>query len=687
MSPAIGASPGSSRFSLLSPFTAPTPSYAPRDPQILISPAIRQNANTRDDDNTYDDLELNTELRFTQRSNDSGELDLPHSGNDEDKDWDEDDEDEEIEPNQQDNGNDNDNDTGARGRNPYGHVMRQQSLLEDEDEEGPIHHHLPPFVVGKRGGKRRDRSDARVTQNILTQLEVLRKEPKKANAALHMDACEELVQVLRDNPEAKSLIIKHHGVLPLKNILRSYPPETKTCLAALRVVSKLIAGDSEQQCELLCLAGFMPHCTEAAKEKYPIATRHLAVYFIWKLCHVSDRTLGMWVACGGLELLPEFIRSDWTKWRKVVRMGIQCLGRIFEAHLPISKYALCHMLAEVKIVEDLSKLLGILRRDSGTEAPLLLERVAGLLLTFTKVKDRLVREKVTEEIVLFNIRRCLVPGEVEPAVALSLLECIRVLALDPDVVGRLREAKYVPVLVENLAYYKGDHQLQHQIQIFNALFPLCRLDRARQGEAAMAGVIPHLQEYIVSNSPFKQFAVVMICDFAHAKTSAREKLWECDGLRFFVSLLYQDKLQVKALEALSAWLSDEPERVEPLLLDPQHVQMLVSLFEQQPNNFFPSLLLSFMNLLSNSQALRIAMGNTSIIPKLMEWISHDKPIVRVNLLKIIRLLFDSMSAERQQFTAKHMEPLVKVCVLHEESVVVKDLVADILRSFSKAMQN
>eukprot|EP00300_Choanocystis_sp_HF-7_P004557 c13538_g1_i1.p2 GENE.c13538_g1_i1~~c13538_g1_i1.p2 ORF type:complete len:116 (+),score=38.55 c13538_g1_i1:629-976(+) len=115
--------------------------------------------------------------------------------------------------------------------------------------------------------------------------------------------------------------------------------------------------------------------------------------------------------------------------------------------------------------------------------------------------------------------------------------------------------------------------------------------------------------------------------------------------------------------------------------------MLVSLFEQQPNNFFPSLLLSFMNLLSNSQALRIAMGNTSIIPKLMEWISHDKPIVRVNLLKIIRLLFDSMSAERQQFTAKHMEPLVKVCVLHEESVVVKDLVADILRSFSKAMQN
>lgn len=55
----------------------------------------------------------------------------------------------------------------------------------------------------------------------------------------------------------------------------------------------------------------------------------------------------------------------------------------------------------------------------------------------------------------------------------------------------------------------------------NALFNLCRLSKVRQEEAAVAGAIPILQKIVKGSSPLKQFALPILCDFAHASKTSR----------------------------------------------------------------------------------------------------------------------------------------------------------------------
>jgi hypothetical protein len=60
---------------------------------------------------------------------------------------------------------------------------------------------------------------------------------------------------------------------------------------------------------------------------------------------------------------------------------------------------------------------------------------------------------------------------------------------------------------------------------------MCRLSKARQEEAASAGIIPLLKRVILQKSPLKQFALPILCDLANAGKVSRRLLWHNDGLK------------------------------------------------------------------------------------------------------------------------------------------------------------
>src|SRR3954451_19140228 len=90
-------------------------------------------------------------------------------------------------------------------------------------------------------------------------------------------------------------------------------------------------------------------------------------------------------------------------------------------------------------------------------------------------------------------------------------------------------------------------------QTLHTLFNLCRIDKVRQEVAAKAGIIPYLLYIIRWNSPLKQFALPILCDFAHAGKVTRSKLWENEGLHAYLELLHDTYWQVNALEAIVSW--------------------------------------------------------------------------------------------------------------------------------------
>ena len=84
------------------------------------------------------------------------------------------------------------------------------------------------------------------------------------------------------------------------------------------------------------------------------------------------------------------------------------------------------------------------------------------------------------------------------------------------------------------------------------MFNLCRLNKARQEEAAQAGIIPCLKS-VDLRSPLKQFALPILCDLASATKSCRTLLWQHDGLSLYLQLLEDPYFQASALEAIVFW--------------------------------------------------------------------------------------------------------------------------------------
>lgn len=89
--------------------------------------------------------------------------------------------------------------------------------------------------------------------------------------------------------------------------------------------------------------------------------------------------------------------------------------------------------------------------------------------------------------------------------------------------------------------------------IFQTCYNMCRLNKARQEEAAQAGIMPSLKRVIESGSPLKQFAIPILCDFANATQSCRSLLWQHDGLAMYIQLLADPYFQISAMEAIVFW--------------------------------------------------------------------------------------------------------------------------------------
>ena len=89
--------------------------------------------------------------------------------------------------------------------------------------------------------------------------------------------------------------------------------------------------------------------------------------------------------------------------------------------------------------------------------------------------------------------------------------------------------------------------------LFQAVYSMTRLSRARQEEASSVGIIPLLRRVIRGQSPLKQFALPILCDLASAGKTSRRLLWQHDGLQLYIGLLVDPYWRINALDAILAW--------------------------------------------------------------------------------------------------------------------------------------
>ncbi|KAJ1029990.1 hypothetical protein NDA16_000903 [Ustilago loliicola] len=492
-----------------------------------------------------------------------------------------------------------------------------------------------------------------------------------------LQVCEDIDQVLTDMPEMKAQLLASHGALALIQLLEA-AVDRELATRLLGILNLIIFEDPEAQ-ENLCLIGAIPVVMTFTTKKWPHDLRLEAAHFVFAMCSTSRLTLQFVLSCRGLRTLVNLIDEDYLEQKDLVWIGVGCVSSVLELQSPASRNDFCRMLAQEGLLEPLSSALQSVIDDEEDEyASEARANILQILLIYSQ-SDNFLKKQVATRSVLRRILRS--ASSLDPEALTLMLKIVKNLSMSPAILDEMQNANTIEILTNILAkHHSGPHGTEMSNQVLNTMYNLCRLSKSRQEEAAQAGIIPQLLRVARTNSPLRQFALPILCDFAHAGKATRKMFWQHRGLQFYLKLLEDPYWQVSALESVLVWLQDETARVEEVLLQATSIESLLCVFATSKANSFENLLEPFVKMCRLSSGIVAAMArNTIFVKRLLERLSHPKAVVRLNLLRITKMICDLKGDARSPLVEKlNVYDVVEKLSAKDNAVLVKELARDIL---------
>ena len=499
-----------------------------------------------------------------------------------------------------------------------------------------------------------------------------------------LEISEELMNCFALFPETKSVIISAHGVLPILEILEDcFRPDI--VLNLLKIVNAIIFNDEDVQ-ENLCFVGGIPKINKFASKRFPRDIRLEAAAFVRQMYQTSTLILQMFVSAGGLSVLVDFLEDDYDDDRELVLIGVNGIWSVFELQGSTPKNDFCRILSRNSVLDPLSLVLNRVLNEpseSGEQrelAELCESRIASIFYIFSQAENY-VKELVAERTVLHRVLKNL--KKMGPIHQITMLKFIKNLSMLSTTLEALQNSNAIDVLTELLSSGMNQpHFRELSNQILNTIYNLCRLSKRRQEDAAVNGIIPILIKIVKQERPLKQFALPILCDMAHSSKAARRELWQNKGLQFYISLLNDPYWQVTALDAIFTWLQEETSRVEEYLVaDPRFTTAIVAAITNSKSTSFENLLEPLQKLLRLSPPVAIAMAHSAeLFECIGQKLSHNKPAIRLNLLRIIGSICDVTEDGGLLLEQYGLYDLIQELQFSDAAVLVRSMASDLIRS-------
>ncbi|KAL4978100.1 hypothetical protein BDW66DRAFT_165175 [Aspergillus desertorum] len=495
---------------------------------------------------------------------------------------------------------------------------------------------------------------------------------------------EQLLAVFCDFPETKNIIISAHGMLPILEILDLCRRRDIT-LCLLKIVNAIIYDDYEIQ-ENLCFVGGIPIINEFAAKKYPREIRLEAAAFVQQMYQTSTLTLQMFVSAGGLNVLVEFLEDDYEDERDLVLVGVNGIWSVFELQGSTPKNDFCRILSRSSVLDPLSLVLSRVLDEEGELAEIVEGRIANIFFIFSQAENH-VKEMVSERTVLHRVLKEL--KRMTPAHQITMLKFIKNLSMLSTTLDSLQNSNAIDVLTDLLrSTIKRPHFREVSNQILNTIYNMCRLNKSRQEDAALNGIVPLLQKIVKTERPLKEFALPILCDMAHSGKVGRRELWRNKGLAFYISLLSDPYWQVTALDAIFIWLQEETAKVEEHLLEnrydqPSFTDAIVRCLTLSKANAFENILEPLQKLLRLSPPIASTLARPDLFSRLGQKLHHSKPAVRLNLLRIISSICDSSEQQAGLLAGYGLLDAIRE-LEHDPAILVRDMAGKLIQSSERS---
>ncbi|POY73774.1 putative Non-specific serine/threonine protein kinase [Rhodotorula taiwanensis] len=577
------------------------------------------------------------------------------------------------------------------GHTPLGLVSSRflrspQVEQEDSDEEDPFNAVEAEEIAESSDDDlaadvlARERS-ARQAALINDLVEILSTEDWR-DGRLGKQAAVQLIPMLDQDEIARAAFVAAHGPLVVLEALHA--ATQREHLAMLLRVVNLIVGSDGASLEKLALVGGCSVVAAFASRRFAREIRLEAALFIGAMCRTSLLTLQMFVACQGLRVLIEMLDSSYELNKDLVWMAIDGVSRVFDMEGPTPRNDVCRVLVGEGLLLPLSTALLALCNDADDLAATARAKATKILLVISqadhKMKEAIAQRRIVNRLIASAHR-------LDADSLVLLLKTVRNVSMLPVTLDSLQSAGTIEMLVKALAMpEQGKLAAEIQNPAVNSLFNLCRLSKTRQDAAAAAGAIPFLQQLVRDNSPLKQFALPVLCDFAHTSRVCRRRLWAHDGVAFYLQLLDDAFWASPALEAIATWLQEETTRVEAVLLEADAMSTLVRAFCSTRGAVFEGLLEPVHKLARASKALAAQLAiQSGFVKRIVDRIERSpKPIMRLALLRLSKTLLDSLRfrpRDRDKVIQILSAPIRRLAEATDGSVLVQELAKSLQDDF------
>ncbi|KAF9241075.1 hypothetical protein BU15DRAFT_87319 [Melanogaster broomeanus] len=486
------------------------------------------------------------------------------------------------------------------------------------------------------------------------------------------DACDQLINVMTENPEMLFQLVSSHGMLAILEVLEG-KCSRDVLMKLLHIINLLVTSDLGFL-ESFCLIGGIPVMMGFTSKKYPSECRAEASNFIRLLCHTSVLTLQMFISCRGLKVLVDLLDEDYTEQSELVVDALNGIGSVFELQSPTTKNDFCRMFIREGLLDPLSSaLLNVMGNQSETAIEMK-HKIIQILLVFSQVtqSDIHVRNAMgTRKIIRRLMRACEL---LESDCLVQMLKAVKHLSMNANLLEVLQNANAIEILIKLL---DEDRAGPHSTEVSNHIFQTCY---------NLSGIIPCLKRVIETRSPLKQFALPILCDLASAGKSCRNLLWQHNGLALYLKLLEDPYFQVSALEAILSWLQDEIAKIEDELVKSESLDALLKCFVSAKANSFENLLDPLLKICRISTPITIGLAKASFFKRIIDRLSHSRAVVRLNLLRILRTVCD-VHPNRAILVEKYgLHEIVMKLSKDDGAVLVRELAREILPALAPALK-
>ncbi|KAL8874348.1 MAG: hypothetical protein Q9174_000299 [Haloplaca sp. 1 TL-2023] len=555
--------------------------------------------------------------------------------------------------------------------------LSNNSWLGDEDDDDD------PFAQLEEGFDEMD-LEANVARDkyarLCTQVEGLVGSLKVSQADDTLaDLSEQLLEVLCDLPDTKDVIISAHGMLPILEILETCR-HRDIIFNLLRIVNAIIFGDVEIQ-ENLCFVGGIPIITQFASKRYSSEIRLEAAAFVRQMFQTSTLTLQMFVSAGGLKVLVEFLEEDYEEERDLVLIGVNGVWSVFELQGPTPKNDFCRILSRNSVLDPLSLVLSKVLGEEGELAELCEGRIANIFFLFSQAENH-VKETVADRTVLHRVLKDL--KRMSPHHLITMLKFIKNLSMLSTTLDPLQNSNAIDVLTELL---RGNLQEPHfrevSNQVLNTIYNLCRLNKSRQEDAALNGIIPVLQLIIKTERPLKEKgrkARAMAqsgASFLHLPACGpvlASNRVGCD--LHLVSNVYCGA----HTKSNGPRLQEETARVEDALLDGSFTRGILKCFTTSKANAFENLLEPLQKLVRLSPPVALSLAHPDLFSRILQKLNSSKAVVRLNLLRIIRSICDASDDQGAVIRRYGLIDTIQRLAEADGAVLVRNMAGELIKA-------